>query len=180
MLTLIRKLYRTRLLTLTGSLRLCEAVWTTGVNLMALLRIAARLHPDRIAVVDDRERLSYTRLWEQAQRRGLGEEDFLATLTALTAQSIANAYRSFLPRFPDEVIVSGGGGSNPVLMTALKKALASAQVLTSDELGLPGAAKEAVAFAVLAYETWHNRPANLPAATGAQHPVVLGSITPGG
>jgi acyl-CoA synthetase (AMP-forming)/AMP-acid ligase II len=67
MFTLIRKLYHTRLLTIVGLLRLLEAILTTGVNLMALLRIAAKLHPGRVAVVDDREQLSYTQLWEQAE-----------------------------------------------------------------------------------------------------------------
>ena len=119
------------------------------------------------------------RLWGQAQTRGLKESGFLATLTALTARSIENTYRTFLPRFPEEVIISGGGTYNPTLMGMLKHALSPARVLTADELGLPSAAKEAVAFAVLAYETWHSRPANLPAATGARHAVVLGSITPG-
>ncbi len=67
MFTLIHKLYRIRLLTPAGLLHLFQAIRTTGINLMALLRIAARLHPDRTAVVDDRGRLSYTRLWEQAE-----------------------------------------------------------------------------------------------------------------
>ena len=67
MFTLIRKLYRVRLLTIVGLLRLFEAILTTGVNLMALLRIAAKLHPNRVAVSDDREQLSYTQLWEQAE-----------------------------------------------------------------------------------------------------------------
>ncbi len=80
---------------------------------------------------------------------------------------------------PDEVIVSGGGALNPTLMGMLRAELAPAHVITSDDLGLPAEAKEAVAFAVLAYETWHGRPGNLPSATGARRAVVLGSITPG-
>jgi anhydro-N-acetylmuramic acid kinase len=119
------------------------------------------------------------KLWQQAQERRLSASDFLASLNALTAQSIADAYRDFLPIFPEEVIVSGGGSHNPVLMSSLMSLLSPARVLTSDEMGLPSTAKEAVAFAVLAYETYYNRPGNLPAATGASHPVVLGSITPG-
>lgn len=118
-------------------------------------------------------------LWDQARGRGLSPADYVATLTALTAESIAVSCRDFLPESVDEMIVSGGGVRNPVLMAMLAKAIRPTRVLTSDEVGLPGAAKECIAFAVLAYETWHNRPGNLPAATGAAYPVVLGSITPG-
>ncbi|HET6821407.1 MAG TPA: anhydro-N-acetylmuramic acid kinase, partial [Anaerolineales bacterium] len=101
----------------------------------------------------------------------------VATLTALTVGSIEYAYRTFLPAFPDEVIVSGGGGRNHSLMAMLSERLAPAYVTTSDEYGLAMDTKEAVAFAVLAYETWHKRPGNIPAATGASRAVVLGSIT---
>jgi len=118
------------------------------------------------------------RVWEQAKRRELRDHDIVATLTAFTAHSIAQAYRDFLPCFPDEVIVSGGGTRNPTLMAMLRDQLAPAHVIASDDLGLSSEAKEAVAFAVLAYETWHGRPGNLPAATGASRPVVLGNITP--
>ncbi|MBN1249211.1 MAG: anhydro-N-acetylmuramic acid kinase, partial [Anaerolineae bacterium] len=76
-------------------------------------------------------------------------------------------------------IVSGGGAKNRTLMRMLRDRLAGANVISSDALGLGVEAKEAVAFAVLAYETFHHRPSNLPAATGARHPVVLGAITPG-
>jgi anhydro-N-acetylmuramic acid kinase len=115
--------------------------------------------------------------WLQASRRGLSPSDIVATLTALTARSIEQAYRVFLPTFPDEVIVSGGGARNPTLMAMLTERLRPARVTTSQEYGLGVEAKEAVAFAVLAYETWHKRPGNLPAATGASRAVVLGSIT---
>jgi anhydro-N-acetylmuramic acid kinase len=120
------------------------------------------------------------RIWDQARARWLAPEDIVATLTAFTAAAIARAYRDFLPRFPDEVIVSGGGARNATLMTMLRQRLAPAVVLSSDELGIAVEAKEALAFAVLAYETWHRRPGNLPAATGARYPVILGSITPAG
>jgi anhydro-N-acetylmuramic acid kinase len=115
--------------------------------------------------------------WSQASQRGLSPSDIVATLTALTASSIEHAYRTFLPTLPDEVIVSGGGANNPMLMTMLAERLRPAQVTTSQEYGLAIEAKEAVAFAVLAYETWHRRPGNIPSATGASHAVVLGSIT---
>ena len=115
--------------------------------------------------------------WSRASRRGLSPGDIVATLTALTARSIEHAYRTFLPMFPDEVIVSGGGARNPPLMAMLAERLMPASVTTSQEYGLDIEAKEAIAFAVLAYETWHKRPGNIPGATGASHAVVLGSIT---
>jgi anhydro-N-acetylmuramic acid kinase len=119
------------------------------------------------------------RIWDIGQSRSLRPEDLLATLTAFTARSIAAAYRGFLPVQPDEIILSGGGAHNPTLRRMLAEAAAPARLLTSDELSLGVEVKEALAFAVLAYETWHGRPTNLPAATGAARPVVLGSITPG-
>lgn len=114
-----------------------------------------------------------------ARRQGLDDAGILATITALTAYSIADAYRRFLPALPDELIVSGGGARNQTLLRLLGQALPGVTVWRSDELGLPADAKEAVLFALLGYATLHGWPANLPSCTGAQHPVVLGSITPG-
>jgi anhydro-N-acetylmuramic acid kinase len=120
-----------------------------------------------------------SQVWAQGIARGLNGADIVATLTAFTAASIARAYTDFLPRLPDEVIVSGGGTRNPALLAMLRAHLGAIPLRLSDELGLPGQAKEALAFAVLAYETWHGRPGNLPAATGARKAVVLGDLTPG-
>lgn len=119
------------------------------------------------------------RLWDRANARGLTDYDIVATATAYTAHSIARAYADFFPQRVDDVVVSGGGAQNPVLMHMLSDLLAPAHVSRSDEFGLGVEAKEAIAFAVLAYETWFHRPGNLPSATGAHHPVIVGQITPG-
>ena len=118
-------------------------------------------------------------LWDQAKHANLSDADYAATITAFTAVTIADAYRDFMPAMPAEIVVSGGGAYNRTLLKMLAAETAPARLRTIDDLGMPPDAKEAVAFAVLAYETWHNRPGNLPSATGARTPVVLGSITPG-
>ncbi|MFF5448697.1 anhydro-N-acetylmuramic acid kinase [Streptomyces sp. NPDC012888] len=103
--------------------------------------------------------------------------DVLATLTALTARTVAAALR---PLGVTEVIASGGGTRNPALMAALGRELGpGVPLLTSDALGLPAAAKEAYAFAVLGYLTLHGAPGTVPGCTGASGPRVLGSVTPG-
>ncbi len=114
-----------------------------------------------------------------AQSFALSADDLLATATALTAESIADAYRDFLlPRSPiDTVIVGGGGAANPTLMRMLSERLAPARVTNHAQFGLPDDAKEAVAFALLAYETLNGRPSNVPAATGASGPAILGKIS---
>ncbi|MFE0170846.1 anhydro-N-acetylmuramic acid kinase [Streptomyces sp. NPDC059002] len=109
-------------------------------------------------------------------REALPVEDVVATLTRLTARTVADAVRSVAA---SEVIASGGGTRNPALMAALRAELGRIPVRTSDELGLPSAAKEAYAFAVLGFLTLHGLPGTVPASTGARHASVLGSITPG-
>ncbi len=113
--------------------------------------------------------------------------DVVATATALTACSIAGAVRRFvLPRSNSqakssfgEMILSGGGAKNRTLVGMLAAQLAplGIQLRLSDEFGLPSEAKEAVAFAVLAYETWNRRPSNVPSATGAKRAAILGKIS---
>lgn len=107
------------------------------------------------------------------------KEDAVATATALTARSIADAIRRFLRGTYGDLIVSGGGAKNPTLMRMLGEAVAplGLGLRRSDEFGLPSAAKEAVAFAVLAYQTWRHRPGNIPSATGASRPAILGKIS---
>jgi anhydro-N-acetylmuramic acid kinase len=100
-------------------------------------------------------------------------ENLIATATALTAATVARALRGI----PGDLIVSGGGVHNRQLMAEIAAFLPQMYVATSADYGIDPDAKEAIAFAVLAYETWHGRPANLPSATGARHNVVLGSIT---
>ncbi|GGW95556.1 anhydro-N-acetylmuramic acid kinase [Streptomyces lomondensis] len=106
----------------------------------------------------------------------LPAEDVVATLTLLTARTVADAVRSV---GATEVIASGGGTRNPVLMSMLSGLLPGVPVRASDELGLPADAKEAYAFAVLGFLTVHGLPGTEPASTGARHPSVLGSVTPG-
>jgi len=117
---------------------------------------------------------------------GANKRDVVATATALTARSIADAVRRFVaPRFGSprsrgrEMIVSGGGAKNPTLLAMLRREIDSMAISLhfSDEFGLPAEAKEAVAFALLAHETWHRRPSNVPSATGAKRAAILGKIS---
>lgn len=112
----------------------------------------------------------------------LSDADLLATLTELTARTVAAAIGDFIARRQpvDEILVSGGGAHNRALRARLE-ALIPAEVRDVEEVvpAVPGDAKEAVAFAVLAHETLAGRPANVPAATGAAGPRVLGSVVPG-
>ncbi|MFZ0815642.1 MAG: anhydro-N-acetylmuramic acid kinase [Candidatus Sulfotelmatobacter sp.] len=115
------------------------------------------------------------------------KQDALATATALTAKSIAlaislhtiqNSTSARKPAF-SEMVLSGGGAKNSTLVAMLTSELTSLglQLRFTDEFGLPSEAKEAAAFAVLAHETWHRRPSNVPSATGAKRAAVLGKIS---
>ena len=120
------------------------------------------------------------RILERSKRLGLAPHDVVATLTAFTASSVADAIERFvLPKVGsvDELIVSGGGANNPVLMAMLKERMPQISIHRSDEFGINADAKEAIAFAVLAHRTVMGLAGNLPSATGAKMPVILGSIT---
>jgi anhydro-N-acetylmuramic acid kinase len=118
---------------------------------------------------------------------GCRKQDVVATATALTAQSIADAVRRHASKNASnaqkqtfhEMILSGGGANNATLVAMLTAELTplGLRLRFSDEFGLPAAAKEAVAFALLAHETWHKRPSNVPSATGAKRAAVLGKIS---
>lgn len=108
--------------------------------------------------------------------RALSPDDIVATVTALTARTIADAVA---PYEPTELICSSGGTRNPTLMAMLAEKLRGTELRTSDELGLPSAAKEGAAFAVLGFLTAHGFTGNHVACTGAAHATVLGSMTPG-
>jgi anhydro-N-acetylmuramic acid kinase len=124
-----------------------------------------------------------TRFLEQCKAASTLPEDVIATATSLTARSITAAYARFVkPLMKDasvDFLVSGGGARNETLIKMLQHSLTplGCRVATTDRAGLPAQAKEAVAFALLAYETWHRRPGNVPAATGASRLAILGNIT---
>jgi anhydro-N-acetylmuramic acid kinase len=118
--------------------------------------------------------------------KGAPKADIVATATALTARSIADAVERFVIKsahpsrdFFHEMLVSGGGVKNATLISMLTKGLSplGIRLRLTDEFGLPSQAKEATAFALLAYETWHRRPSNVPSATGAKRPAALGKIS---
>ena len=127
------------------------------------------------------------RVLASAKRLRLRDEDVIATATAYTAATIAAAYRRFVfPRLTPsalgklQIILGGGGAKNPVLRRMLSQRLGTGELLTHEDFGIANAAKEALAFAILARETLLGRPANVPNATGARRAVVLGKIIPGG
>ncbi|MGJ8514428.1 anhydro-N-acetylmuramic acid kinase [Carnimonas bestiolae] len=111
-----------------------------------------------------------------AQRPNIDPRDAIATLTALTAHSIAEALKPFAI---EELVTAGGGTHNQVLMKMLADALPGVTITPSDALGLPAQAKEACAFALLGFLSWHGLPGTVPSCTGASAARVLGAFTPG-
>ncbi len=119
------------------------------------------------------------RLLALAKKHRAHPNDLLRSVTLFTALSVVDALHRFvLPKTKThQLIVSGGGAHNPLIMAQLAAALAPIEVLPSSQFGIPEDAKEAYAFALLAYETFHHRPSNLPKATGARRPAILGKIS---
>ena len=109
------------------------------------------------------------------------KEDVIATATALTARSIGAALQQHVLKDTGykDFVVSGGGAANPTLLNMIQAEIVNLGLVMrrSEDFGLPREAKEAVAFALLAYQTWQRRPSNVPAATGAERPAVLGKIS---
>lgn len=122
-------------------------------------------------------------LFKAAHKLRLPDADLVATATAFTSESVAGCYEGFIfpklspeARARTEVILSGGGARNLILKRYLTERISPVKVLTQADLGASDVAKEAIAFAVLAFETQRGRPSNVPRATGARKPMVLGKI----
>lgn len=116
---------------------------------------------------------------KKGKKLGLNRYDLLATVTAFTSESIVYNSMVFIKRGAREVTVGGGGTRNKLLMKYLQKGFHPVKVSTFEDYGISSRAIEAIAFALLAYETIHGRPNNLPRVTGAKRPVIMGKIIPG-
>ena len=112
------------------------------------------------------------------KKYGAEPNDLIRTTTEFTVASVVDALRRFVLKKikVQQLIVSGGGAKNPLIIAQLTAALAPMEVMPSSKLGVPEEAKEAYAFALLAYETWNRRPGNLPSATGAEKAAILGKV----
>ncbi|HEY4305843.1 MAG TPA: anhydro-N-acetylmuramic acid kinase [Gemmatimonadaceae bacterium] len=115
----------------------------------------------------------------RASGTNVSTEDIIATATSLTARSIGDSYRRFMPEPAAEVLVSGGGAKNSTLVRMIANEIAPMRVRRFDEVFFDGEAKEAMAFALLAYLHVNGQPGNVPRATGAKGPRILGKLTPG-
>ena len=118
------------------------------------------------------------RIYRRAGKKGLADADIVATVTALTAKTIAQAYRRFGAAMPDELILCGGGSHNRTLVEMLHAEMPDVKMLSTDEFGISVDAKEAVSFAILAWATIKGMASNVPTVTGAERPVILGKIVP--
>jgi anhydro-N-acetylmuramic acid kinase len=113
---------------------------------------------------------------DRMKASGTGMLDLITTATLLTSSTVALAVRTFAPE-ASELIVSGGGVHNPELMGHIAALLPDVRIARSSDYGLDVDAKEAIAFAILAYQTWHRKPGNVPEATGADRAVILGKVS---
>jgi anhydro-N-acetylmuramic acid kinase len=142
-----------------------------------------RVKPPRTAGREQFGREYAAQFLAACRRLSSRPEDALATATAFTAETIAQSYTRFvapkMKRRPVDYIVSGGGARNATMMAMLAQRLdpMGCELASSEEFGLPAEAKEAAAFALLAWQTWHHLPGNVPAATGAKRAVILGQVT---
>jgi anhydro-N-acetylmuramic acid kinase len=155
-----------------------------GRSLPALLDELLRDPYLKLAPPKSSGRETYGRAYVQkllalGRRHRAKPADLIRAATIFTSLSIVDALNRFvLPKTKiRQLIVSGGGAHNPLIVAQLAAALPGIDVLPSSRLGIPVDAKEAFAFALLAYETFHQRPANVPSATGARRPVILGKIS---
>lgn len=137
-----------------------------------------RLGPPKSTGREYYGRAYFQELLRMGKKHGAGPNDLIRTTTEFTVASVVDALRRFVLRETkiQQLIVSGGGAKNPLIMAQLAAALAPMEVMASSTLGVPEEAKEAYAFALLAYETWNRRAGNLPSATGAERAVILGKI----
>jgi len=142
-----------------------------------------KLKPPRTAGREQFGREYAASFLADCKRNSNRPEDALATATALTAESIAQSYKTLVRRRMKsariDFIVSGGGASNKTLMAMLAERLEpmGCKLAASGDFGVPVEAKEAMAFALLAWQTWHHLPGNVPRATGASRPAILGQLT---
>jgi len=138
-----------------------------------------RKRPPKTAGREQFGQIYVERLLEWGRKHHASPADLVRTATVFTSLSIADAFRRLiLPRATiHELIVSGGGAKNPLMMAQLAASVPGIEIIQSSRLGVATEAKEAFAFAILAYEAYHGRPNNLPSATGARHPVVMGKLT---
>jgi anhydro-N-acetylmuramic acid kinase len=123
-------------------------------------------------------RAYFQELLRLGKKHRAGPNDLIRTTTEFTVASVVDALKRFVLRKTkiQQLIVSGGGARNPLVLAQLTALLTPVEVVTSSKLGVPEDAKEAYAFAILAYETWNRRAGNLPSATGAEREMVLGKI----
>ena len=137
-----------------------------------------RLGPPKSTGREYYGRAYFQELLRRGKKFGAGPHDLIRTTTEFTVASVVDALKRFVLKRTkvQQLIVSGGGAKNPLVMAQLAAALTPIEVLGSLKLGVPEEAKEAYAFALMAYETVHQRAGNLPSATGAEEEMVLGKI----